>query len=308
MLAWACTVHKVQGKQFKEVVISFNLNRQRSFNYGQMYVALSRVTSLNGLHLIGDYKSSAIRSDPRATAEYELLRKDYPIEPIEDCNVISPNSLTISLLNTRSLRKHAIDIACDSVLLESDLICLTETQIEVDSDISEISNILNEFTIIHNENTDKYCSLASCYKNTIQVVHNGLPSATLLTISTDTFLPYPVNALLLYRKHSAPVQNFTYLITHFLSRLDDNIHIILGDFNINAFLPNAQLDNVLSGYNLIVDEPTHLSGSPLDHVYIKKDLMSKMNVKCIVKNIFFSDHDAVKFQSTEKHIKNFKQI
>ena len=54
MLAWACTVHKVQGKQFSEIVVSFHLNKQKSFNYGQMYVALSRVTSLNGLFLIDE--------------------------------------------------------------------------------------------------------------------------------------------------------------------------------------------------------------------------------------------------------------
>ena len=69
MLAWACTVHKVQGKQFKECVISFDLLKQRSWNSGQMYVALSRVTSLDGLYLIGEYNSSAIKADPRATIE-----------------------------------------------------------------------------------------------------------------------------------------------------------------------------------------------------------------------------------------------
>ena len=40
MLAWACTVHKVEGLSFDKVVISFELVKQRSFNNGQMYVAL----------------------------------------------------------------------------------------------------------------------------------------------------------------------------------------------------------------------------------------------------------------------------
>ena len=52
-LAWACTIHKVQGLTLQNVVISFNLNRQRSFNYGQVYVALNRATSISGLHIIG---------------------------------------------------------------------------------------------------------------------------------------------------------------------------------------------------------------------------------------------------------------
>ena len=49
MLAWGCTVHKGQSLTLEEVVISFDLIRQKNFNYGQMYAALSRVTSLNGL-------------------------------------------------------------------------------------------------------------------------------------------------------------------------------------------------------------------------------------------------------------------
>ena len=43
-LAWACTVHKVQGLTLQNVVISFNLKKQRSFNYGLVYVALSQST------------------------------------------------------------------------------------------------------------------------------------------------------------------------------------------------------------------------------------------------------------------------
>ena len=42
MLAWACTVHNVQGKQFTKCVIIFDLLKQRSWNSGMMYVALSR--------------------------------------------------------------------------------------------------------------------------------------------------------------------------------------------------------------------------------------------------------------------------
>ena len=61
MLSWACTVHKVQGLSIERAVISFRLLKQRNFQYGQMYVALSRVTSLNGLFLTGKFKSTAIK-------------------------------------------------------------------------------------------------------------------------------------------------------------------------------------------------------------------------------------------------------
>lgn len=72
MLSWACTVHKVQGLSLTEAVISFNLQKQRSFKNGQMYVALSRVTSLQGLYLIGKFNSNAIVVDKNAEREISI--------------------------------------------------------------------------------------------------------------------------------------------------------------------------------------------------------------------------------------------
>jgi ATP-dependent exoDNAse (exonuclease V) alpha subunit len=48
MLAWAITIHKSQGKTFDKVVIDIG---RGTFAHGQMYVALSRCTSLEGIVL-----------------------------------------------------------------------------------------------------------------------------------------------------------------------------------------------------------------------------------------------------------------
>ena len=53
-LAWACTVHKVQGWTLDSVVFGFELLKQKQFNGGQVYVALSRVKLLSQLYLLGD--------------------------------------------------------------------------------------------------------------------------------------------------------------------------------------------------------------------------------------------------------------
>ena len=74
-LAWVCTVHKVRGLTLENIVVSFDLFKQRPFNYGQAYVALSRATSLSGLHILGNIQSKHIRSDPRVHKEYQRLRE-----------------------------------------------------------------------------------------------------------------------------------------------------------------------------------------------------------------------------------------
>jgi hypothetical protein len=48
MLAWAVTIHKGQGKTFDKVIIDIG---RGTFAHGQMYVALSRCTSLDGIVL-----------------------------------------------------------------------------------------------------------------------------------------------------------------------------------------------------------------------------------------------------------------
>ena len=73
MLSWACTVHKVQGKSFSKIAVSFDLVKQKSFKPGQIYVALSRVTTLNGLYLTGIFDRKHIRADKRATEQYDHM-------------------------------------------------------------------------------------------------------------------------------------------------------------------------------------------------------------------------------------------
>ena len=71
-MSWACTIHKVQGLSLQEAVISFDSDRQKIFKPGQ-YVALSRVTNIQGLFLTGSFKQDAIKANESATQEYDRL-------------------------------------------------------------------------------------------------------------------------------------------------------------------------------------------------------------------------------------------
>ncbi len=70
-LAWAITVHKSQGMSMDAAAIDLS----RTFEYGQGYVALSRVRSLEGLTLLG-WSEQAAMVHPEVSRMDERLREE----------------------------------------------------------------------------------------------------------------------------------------------------------------------------------------------------------------------------------------
>lgn len=61
-LAWAITIHKSQGQTYQTVAIDVS---QRAFAHGQMYVALSRCQTLEGIYLKSPIKREDVIVDPK---------------------------------------------------------------------------------------------------------------------------------------------------------------------------------------------------------------------------------------------------
>ena len=76
-LAWGVTIHKSQGKTYERAVVDLG---QRSFAPGQTYVALSRISSLDGLYLSRDLRPSDILVDENVT---RFMSRVSPIPAIE---------------------------------------------------------------------------------------------------------------------------------------------------------------------------------------------------------------------------------
>jgi hypothetical protein len=68
-LAWAITIHKSQGLTFEKVMIDAGA----SFSSGQVYVALSRCTSLDGIVLLSKIPSAAIYSNQNVIKGHQSL-------------------------------------------------------------------------------------------------------------------------------------------------------------------------------------------------------------------------------------------
>ena len=73
-LAWAFTIHKIQGSTMKMAEIDIGIT---IFEYGQIYVALSRIESLEGLYLL-NFNPHKIKANPKVIAFYEnITQKNY---------------------------------------------------------------------------------------------------------------------------------------------------------------------------------------------------------------------------------------
>ncbi|XP_068742581.1 uncharacterized protein [Montipora capricornis] len=167
-LAYAVSIHIVQGLSLNSLVINFELVKKRSFNYGQVYVALSRATSVNGIHILGKINSKHVKADPRVHKEYERLREIS--KTMGTSEKYKDNAmLTICLLNIQSLKKHSLDIKYDAHLKNSDLIALTETQLVPHSNDTDIKSHLLPFTLYRQDHpTDRLLSLALCTRRSIE--------------------------------------------------------------------------------------------------------------------------------------------
>ena len=64
-LSYAITIHKSQGKTFEKVVLTPEI-----FAYGQLYTALSRITSIKGLYIKGSLDTVEILASPEVLAFY----------------------------------------------------------------------------------------------------------------------------------------------------------------------------------------------------------------------------------------------
>jgi hypothetical protein len=97
-LAWAITVHKSQGLSFDKVVADV----RDSFTAGQVYVALSRCTSFNGLYLKHGIPEHAIFADPHV---------------LEFAKEITPDTLITEKINSGKadiLYRKAYDLVLES--------------------------------------------------------------------------------------------------------------------------------------------------------------------------------------------------
>jgi|CXWL01.1.fsa_nt_gi hypothetical protein len=113
-LAWAITIHKSQGMSMDAAAIDLS----RTFEYGQGYVALSRVRSLKGLYILG-WSEQALLIHPQVTLQdgamreqstdadkyFSALERSGELAPLQE-NFIRACGGTLKVKSTEDIQKE----------------------------------------------------------------------------------------------------------------------------------------------------------------------------------------------------------
>ena len=88
------------------------------------------------MHLLAKYHRNAITVNQNVKKEYERLYMESLLLPSLLLQT-SSDTMTLTLLNSRLLRKHSDDILSDVNLISNELLCFAETQLHLHKNTSE---------------------------------------------------------------------------------------------------------------------------------------------------------------------------
>ena len=189
--------------------------------------------------------------------------------------------IILSALNISSLPRHLQDLQHDIYILQSDIICLTETH----TSISYAESPLHQYPYIYQSHAGHGMFILS--KFPLEVKFELLEN-----INYATWNYANMDIILIYKPPNTPHTLFARTLTMVLNRSDCNNTVILGDFNINIYrktLPVALL-NVLISFKQCIHSPTSDYGSLLDHIYVSRTMSPRATG---IWETWYSDHKTV---------------
>ena len=302
VLAWASTIHSVQGLTVDRIVVDLS----KIFATGQAYVALSRVKTLDGLQIL-NYKKTAFRKDKRVEQEMIRLQSraitfNWPIIP----TLPAKQWIKICHLNIRGYLNHISDIKQDKNICACDIICCTETHLGK-SDVIHTNSQPNKNYIQYRKDrvtgVDKGGIIIFVHPHIVSTILDvTVPklefAATVISPTTQDEL---IIITIYRRSNSVSAQHFIQMTQQLLSKpqLHGKNILVLRDFNEDLMGEKTNICSFFQQYQFkqLIHQPTTNQGSLLDHIYFNGSSITKTEVY----DTYYSDHDTT-FLAIAKNI------
>ena len=301
--AAAKTIHKSQGDTMNDVVVSLDTTCKAKIPHIH-YVALSRVRSLNGLHIL-DLNKDKITVADSVIGEMKRLRIDAPLKLCyTPLYTINDSFLKVVFHNTRSLHAHFDDIQADHNIKNADLIGIAETRL-ISTDRDENYEI-EGFTLLRNDQkqysdqlTRPPHGLAVYVRKDAVLEYVNFSTPLLEFMILDIFYKGHIQVVFVYKAPACKLEHFKEV---FLSDVLRNLNIqqsnilIIGDFNFSEQNMNENfvmfMENTFKCQQIVMKKTTDYA-TKLDLAFLKADIDFTQNVKTDALETYWSDHKMI---------------
>ena len=262
-LAWAVTVHKVQGQTTDKAVISMKGLRE-----AMAYVAFSRVTTLEGLYLT-NYDPSKIF----CKKDIETNVAKMPTLDISTANPLLQLDHNINFIiahhNIQSLRRHIEDLRNNTQMRKSHVICLSETWL---TDNDHLEDLLIDGYTLETLRVGRARGVAMYIHNSVDYTLLPFLTSDFDTLAIRTYGATNMLIAVVYKPPNTRHGTFCTEMSNITAQtelLETDHAVFVGDFNIDLLKEGTSPPRVFQSYFQAISEPTTTNETLLDHIYMK---------------------------------------
>lgn len=299
--AEAVTIHKSQGQTYQIVCVNLvsEKGRRVPMDRAKLYVALSRVTKLENLYIVGEFKEPKKPStDDPVMNEIENLKTNKLLKLCYNTLNVDVG-VVIGYHNVRSFFKHKTHIINDSWYHRCDVLVFSETQ-TMKSDIETQLNIPG-FTLV--ARFDDFTERAKrgvlvFAKPKINIEFKKHSIETIQGKYHSTVVIFKRNDVHIITGYASPNTPAKELKNQFMSLMPADSFdlyskkVFIGDFNYDAMQKNNPLSRMMNEMGcksmMPADEMTTNNNTQIDAVFANFEKMV-----CGAYESYFSDHKPI---------------
>ena len=279
-LAFACTAHKVQGATIPKPQKAI-LNTSDTFASAMVYVMLSRVCTLPQILLLNEFDEKKMYPCIKAQDELKRLNRISQNNNPTYWEKEDKEAMKIYSLNCRSINKHIEDIASDTPLLKSDIMCLNETWLDNDDIVKNLEIPRYE---LHLNSNGKGKGIAIYYKKDMFSHDFDIKEENM---QLSKFTSTNLDIIAIYRSQRGTYSDLNQNIE--IMKTEGKQTLVIGDFNF-CYIKNQNNSTRKYMQNLnffqIIKEPTHIEGNVLDQAYLNANVGARAEIH----SKYYTDH------------------